>query len=97
MRSRRAGYFRNRHQALRTAKHMAEFIQQNIQSLRSVDHQGRMEKAALSFLALLRNGKDLTSPQYSYLEGIYERTMGAMGLPSINVHSDRKPRGLKFG
>jgi len=76
---------------------MAEFVAGNMDRLRSVDQNGRMEKAATSFLTLLRNGEDLTSGQYSYLEGIYERTMGAMGLPAVNVHSDRKSRGLKYG
>jgi hypothetical protein len=90
-------YFRNTEQAPRTALHLAEFIITNIEHLRRKDQKKRMENAVNSFMVLLKAGEKLTPGQYSYLEGIYEATMRGMGLESVNVHSDRKRRALRFG
>lgn len=87
-----------RRSALISAKANAQFILDNIEALQKLDTpQHKHEKAARSFSILLRNGEELTPGQYSYLESIYEMVMGAKGLPSVKVHSDRKRKSLKFG
>jgi len=90
-------YFSNRDQAKRTAIHQCEFILSQADALRRVDRDGRAEKAVKDFQKLLKAGETLSKGQYSYLEGIYEKTMKGMGLESVNVHSDLKPRSLRYG
>jgi hypothetical protein len=91
-------YSSNKSTAHRTAKIQAEFALQNIEALRTVDTvTGRHERALRSIAYLLRNGEDITGGQMSYLESIYEMVMGAKGLPSVKVHSDKKRRALRFG
>jgi hypothetical protein len=90
-------YFSNRDQAKRTALHQCEFIIGQVDALRRVDRDGRAEKAVKDFQKLLKAGETLSKGQYSYLEGIYEKTMRGLGLESVNVHSDLKPRSLRYG
>jgi hypothetical protein len=90
-------YSSNRNQAQRNAKHLADFVCDNLPHLGKVDATGKMEKAAKSFRTLLANGEDLTPGQLSFMESIYEATMKGMGFPAAEVHSDRKPRGMRFG
>jgi hypothetical protein len=87
-------FFSNAEQAQRTALHLAEFIATNIHHLRKVDKAGRMEEAANSFRATLKNGERLTPNQYSYLEAIYEKTLGAAGFDSVNTHHDMLRKGI---
>ena len=97
MSERPAPYFSNRDQAKRTSLHQCEFILSQIDALRRVDRDGRAEKAVKDFQKLLKAGEQLTKGSYSYLEGIYEKTMKGLGLESVNVHSDAKQRSLRFG
>lgn len=84
--------------ALISAKAQAKFILENVTALQRVDTPNRKhERAARNFSLLLRNGEILTPAQYSYLESIYEIVMGALGLPSVKVHSDRKRKAVKCG
>jgi hypothetical protein len=94
----RTDHFSNDHdRAHRTARVQMEFVIENIHHLRKVDRDGRAEKAARSFLVLLKNGESLNPGQLSYADGIYEQTMKGAGFPSVNVHADKKRRSLKFG
>lgn len=90
-------WFTNRDQARRTSLHLCEIILSNAGALRTVDRDGRAEKAVVNFEKLLKAGETLSQAQYSYLEGIYEKTMKGMGFESVNVHSDLKPRSLRCG
>jgi hypothetical protein len=89
-------FFSNAEQAERTARHLSDFIQDNIVYLRRVDKTGRMEKAAKSFHVLLVNREKLTPGQLSFLESIYESTMKGLGFPAAPVHSDRKRKSLRY-
>lgn len=85
-------------QARRSALANANFVCERIEALKKVDPTGKMQRAVKSFRSLLANGEDLTPPQYSFLESIYEKTISAAyGVESVNVHSDVKRRGLRFG
>jgi hypothetical protein len=90
-------YASNAEQAQRTAKHLCDFIAKNLHHLRKVDRRGKMEGAVEKFSKILDSGQVLTPGQYSYLEGIYEKCMAGAGYESAPVHSDRKPRKLRFG
>ena len=83
--------------SIEAAKAQLEFAIQNIASLRRVDAGGNAEKAARSMLSLLKNGETLTPNQLAYCDGLYEKVMKGLGMPSVNVHSDVKRRGLRFG
>lgn len=88
-------YYRNDRQAARTALHLADFVIDNVGALRLKDRTGSMEEAVTAFRLRLKNGETLSPNQYSYLEHIYEKTMGAIGLESVNVHHDPGPRKVK--
>jgi hypothetical protein len=88
-------FFSNAEQAQRTALHLAEFIATNIHYLRKVDKTGKMEHAANSFRAMLKNGERLTPNQYSYQEAIYEKLLKAAGFDSVNTHHDKRPKGIR--
>jgi hypothetical protein len=76
--------------ALTTARIQLDFILQNIGALRKGDRNKRHENAARSMSMLLRNGEDLTAGQLSYVDGIYEQTMRALGLGHVPVHHDNR-------
>lgn len=88
---------RSAEQARKTARIQAEFIIQQIDHLRKVDRNKRMETAARSFLTLLEAGEDLTGNQLSFLESIYERCWAGAGYPSAGVHVDQKKTLMRFG
>jgi hypothetical protein len=90
-------YASNKDQALRTAKHLAEFICENLTHLEKFDRSGRKRRAAITFRDMLCAGEDLTPGQHSYLESIWETTMKGAGYESCDVHHDTKGRSLKFG
>lgn len=90
-------YESDRRQADVSVRANLDFILQNLTHLRKVDRNGRMENAARSFKAMLDNGEELTPGQRSYTEGIYEKVWRGAGYDSVNVHADKKRRGLKFG
>jgi hypothetical protein len=81
-------YYRNNHQAPRTALHLADFIIDNVEALRRKDSTGNMEEAVTAFRMRLKNGETLSPNQYSYLEAIYESTLKGMGLESVPTHHD---------
>ena len=80
-----------------TIRMQLQFVLSNLHHLRKVDKNGRMENAAVEFEAAIKKGEELTPGQRSYIDGIYEKTMLGAGLPAVNLHADRKKRGLKFG
>jgi hypothetical protein len=90
-------FFSNAEQAERTARHLSDFIQDNLVHLRKVDNSGRMEKAAKSFHTLLVNREKLTPGQLSFLEAIYEKTIRGAGFPAIETHHDKRKSSMRFG
>lgn len=67
-------FARNKDQALETAKIQLEFILDNVEHLRKVDKGSKMETAATDFEKQLKDGIPFTPGQYSYIDGIYEKT-----------------------
>ena len=90
-------YSDDRDRAHKTAWTQLVFALKYVEHLRKVDPQKRAETAARSMLTLLKNGEELSPGQLSYADGIYEQVMKAMGLPSVNVHSDKRRRSLRYG
>ncbi len=39
----------------------------------------------------------LTPNQYNFIDGIYESVMKNAGLPAVDLHIDKKRKGLKYG
>lgn len=87
----------SRIEAMSSAKVKLDFILGNRTSMRKADRSGHMEEAADRFNDILKSGDDLTSNQLNYVDGMYERTMEGMGLPSVRLHADRKRGGLRYG
>jgi hypothetical protein len=81
----------------RTVTAQLEIVIQNIVYIRRADPSGETESAARSFLSMLKKGQTLTPGQLSYADGIYEKMMKSAGFGSVNVHSDRRKRSLKYG
>lgn len=81
--------------AQRTAREQLKFILANMQALRlACGESSSQEKAARSFIVSV---KQFTPAQLSYIDGIYEKTMKGLGLPSASVHHDQRTRGLRYG
>jgi hypothetical protein len=90
-------YASDRLQAVRSAKHNAQFVIDHLANLRAVDRMGKMERAAKKFHATLESGNELTPAQYSYLDSIYEHVFQSLGLPSVGNHHDAVAKKLRYG
>jgi hypothetical protein len=88
---------RNRRTALSSAQIQIDFVLANLQHLRKVDKNQRMETAVLNFEDILKGGDMLTPGQFSYLDGIFEKTWKGANYESVNVHADKKRKGLRYG
>ena len=87
----------NKAQAQRTAKHLSDFIQENLHHLRKGDRSKMLENAAADFAKQIERKEDLTPRQLAYLESIYERTLLGAGFPAIAPKHDVRRRALRFG
>ena len=88
-------YDHGQNTAQRTAMTQLQFIEANLKYLRLVDKKGKFEKAATSMLADTRRGLKLSPGQMDYANGIYEKTMEGIGLPSCGRHTNPRWENLK--
>ena len=83
--------------AMKTADWQIEFVMSNLTHLRKARGAAKMEDAVENFRAIRKAGRNLSGPQLSYLDSIYEKCFAGAGFPSANVHHSKRKRGLKFG
>lgn len=83
--------------AIDLAKGKLEFILDNEKGLLRVRNGQNKLEAAESFWDRIEAKKELTPGMLSYIDGIYEATCKGSGLPHMNVHIDKKRKGLNFG
>jgi hypothetical protein len=88
----------SRRQANVSAGECLNIILSNLEKLRLKDRGGKMEKAAVEFDALLKQGQTLTPNQLNYLNGIYERVFDNAGFGGAgNIHKGQRRRALRYG
>lgn len=85
---------RNREQARNTAKGQLAIIWSHLVELSQERNGPKLVKDAKEFHALIQK-QELTPNQYSYIDGIYETTMKALGFPSVERHHDRPRATLR--
>jgi len=88
---------RSETQALNTARVQLDMILANEDRVLKVRNGAEKVKAARDFDALLKRGEMLTPGQLSYVDGIYEAMWRGAGYDSVNLHIDKKGKGLRFG
>ena len=70
------------------AKEYLDFIFKS-GKLSKIDKSGEVERAMRGILNDINSG-NVTGPQLSYVDKVYERVMKAMGFPSIGTKHDPK-------
>jgi hypothetical protein len=81
----------NYEQAQRSAKEQLKFIMTRASTLQRLRGGATKLKAAQDFQRIVTSGAMLTPNQMSYVDAIYEATWKAMGVSSVNGHSDKFP------
>lgn len=89
-------YYNNASQVQRQARELVKFILSNEGTLRTVSNGLKWMEIVTEFKERLDAGERLSPNQLAYLDGIYEKVVGALtGLPSVPVTHDpgaRRPR-----
>lgn len=91
-----ARFERNHDQAQRSAKAQLEVIGANIHLLAGPKTSAYVG-IVVNFQDMANRGEHFTPYQLSFIDHLYEKCMKNAGLPSVNVHVDRKKRGLRYG
>jgi hypothetical protein len=83
--------------AVKNARHKLQFILDNESALLRVRNGRKKLDDAIDFWDRIERGDDMTPGMISYIDGIYEKTCQGLGLPHMNVHIDKKRKGLRYG
>lgn len=79
--------------AQRTAREQLKFILANKEKLLGAKNGKKYLTVAISFDQIK---EDLTPNQLSYVDSIYEKVWNSAGFPAVNLHVDKKRKGLRF-
>lgn len=94
---RRDDYDRGRKLAQRLSGEKIAFVMEKLPLLRRVDKKGKGEAAAKEFYDMYLRREPFSENQMNYIDGLYEQVMKGAGLPSCNLHIDKKRKGLRYG
>lgn len=89
--------------AIKSAKIKLEFTLDNENALLRVRKGDEKLKAAQSFwdrIERIQKGEsmeEISPGMFSYIDAIYEKTWSGLGEKSVNMHVDKKPKGLRYG
>jgi len=88
---------RGREAARRGASDTLAFVLTQKHALVAIRGGPKLIADAEDMFKRLERGGEISPAAYTYIDDIYEKTMKALGLPSVNKHIDKKPRGLRYG
>ncbi len=90
-------YFEHGQQlAQRTAKEQIKFVMANLKYLDKLRNGSNLCNTARQFSNFIERGVRLSPNQLSFVDGLYEKVFKAAGYGSVNLHVDKKRKGLRF-
>ena len=87
---------KNTDQAQRSAKEQLRFVLANERHLLKVRNGQKKLEDGKEFMALIERGVPLSPNQLSYADGIYEAVWRGAGREAVNLHIDKKRKGLRY-
>lgn len=82
--------------AQNSAKIQLEFCRHNVEYLRKVDRNNKMENVLTSFEGMRKRNESFSPNQLKYIDGIYEAIWKGADFPSVPMHIDKKKKGIRY-
>lgn len=93
----RDSYSSDKDRAQRGARELLKYIVANIKHLKNVDRSGHKQKAVMDFQRMIERREEFTPGQLNYIDGLWESVMKGANYESVNIHVDKKRKGLRCG
>lgn len=90
------GFDHGQELAQRTAKEQIKFVIANLKYLQRLRNGSNLINTAHQFKGMTERNIRLTPNQLSFVDGLYEKVFKAAGYDSVNLHIDKKRKGLRY-